>query len=132
MRKAESVVPTMAKVRIVPRFLKKYFCRRRQRLRWNLKEQPTTHPLQAVPRVENDRRENDVEENLRIERRFEVDLIQISHQLTSKRVRVRVVLRRCRVIESSGKSQPETVRRQALIVFRSLFSLDSQMSRGRR
>lgn len=84
-----------------------------------------SHPLQAVARIKDDRRQNDVEENLRIEGRLEIDLIDvIADELTSKGVSVGSILDGGGVVEGAGKLQPEAVGRETLIVSRRLFSLD--------
>lgn len=54
----------------------------------------STYPFQAITRVENDRWQDDVEEDLGIERRLQVNFVDVSLQLTPKRVSICVVLRR--------------------------------------
>ena len=77
-----------------------------------------THSFETVTSVEDNRRQNYVEEDFRVERRLQIDFIQIPNQLTSKGVSIGSVLCGCGVIERAGKLKPQTIRWKAFIVTR--------------
>lgn len=88
--------------------------------------------LQRVARIEDDRRQDDVEEDLRIEGGLQVDLvlIEIDH-LAAKRVRVRQIAQLLRRVQRqfAGELHPQCVGRQTLVVAgrRLCVWLDGQM-----
>lgn len=128
MRNADKVVPTIAKVKIVPKFRKKYFYKKFNWIVWKL-DFFRLYPFQTVSGVENDWRQNDVEENLRIKCCLQINFVNVSNKLTTESVRICVVLRRCRVIECPWEMKPKTVGRQTLIVSCRLFSFHREVSR---
>lgn len=76
-----------------------------------------SHPLQTISGVENNRRQDNVEENLRIKCRLEIDFINVfADKLSSERVSISSILGCCGVVERSRKFEPQAVGRQTLIV----------------